>query len=54
MFLLIPAVIAIPFQAYVFFADDYSAPFIPFYAMMLALWSIIMLEVSLFRWIYLD
>lgn len=45
-FLIIPAVVSIPFQIMVWFLNNYSASFIPFYAVLLPVWSVAKLDVS--------
>lgn len=45
LFLLRPAVIGIPLQIAVWVIDDYNAPFLPFFAVFIALWSVGILEV---------
>jgi hypothetical protein len=42
----IPALVAIPFQIAVFYYWDFSASWIPFYALMLPIWLIFTVEVS--------
>lgn len=44
--LLIPAVIGLPLQIAVFAMGDYSAPFLPMFSIFIALWAVVMLEVS--------
>jgi hypothetical protein len=41
-----PAIIGLPLQLAIWSTNDYNAPFLPFYAVFIALWSIFMLEVS--------
>jgi hypothetical protein len=48
-FLVIPSLIAIPFQIVIFLTNNYNSKLAPFYAWLLPMWSIFMLEVSLFR-----
>lgn len=42
--LIIPGVIGIPFQIAVFATGDYSAPFLPFFSVLISLWAVCMLE----------
>jgi hypothetical protein len=42
--LIAPAVIGVPFQIAVFATGDYSAPFLPFFSVFIALWAVFMLE----------
>lgn len=44
LFLLIPALVGVPFNIAVWYYVDFSHPVLPFFAILLSLWSIIMLE----------
>jgi hypothetical protein len=46
-FLVIPSLVAIPFQIVIFATNNYNSNLGPFYAWLLPMWSIFMLEVSL-------
>lgn len=46
-FLIIPAVVGFPFQITVWALNDYSTSVIPFFSLLLSIWSIIMLQVIL-------
>lgn len=43
-FLIIPALVGIPFQIAVWAMNDYNAPFLPFYSLFMAISSVVMLE----------
>lgn len=42
--LLIPAILGIPLQLYVFAANDYNSAALPAFSFILSMWSIVMLE----------
>jgi hypothetical protein len=45
-FLWFPAIVAIPFQVASFYYNDYSPSWIPFYSLMLPMWSVVQIEVT--------